>query len=482
MTSARIACIARLAQLAQFAGGLVCSQPIELTQLTQLAQGPHGGLRQCRAQHGVHGRKHGPRALHREHAVLVQRGQQRGRELHVQPQAFAHALQLRLAGVGDQALIGRARQRRKNQVLVAQSRHLFGPETSRQRLLHVDAGQALCELVEHVGVGVAVLHAAGHALVHLVEVAGHHDQQLAVVAAPGLRVGAKSLQALAHLLGRPAHDFGDGRGEFQRVLNVARVPDRQVVGRDFALRAFGARLLALGLVVQVQQLVGRVGGVFGLLVLAVGQLHLDAVQRAQRRRHAPVRQQLPHVLVALDRQVFALAVDGAKALELVEQQDARLALRDGRAAQHGRDRVAPLAAVAEAVHLHFDEAVVQAQELRHAAHQLGFAGAGQAPQADDDRALHQLGQQVPGAHRVHGAVDQCVQAKQLGFQLAGCVVEHALALAHATVQRGQGAVARRGIGCVKAGADGRWGGFDAGGGGFGGGGVGQGVGWLGFGG
>ncbi|MNT01384.1 hypothetical protein D3C72_1358460 [compost metagenome] len=91
-------------------------------------------------------------------------------------------------------------------------------------------------------------------------------------------------------------------------------------------------------------------------------------------------------------------------------------------------------AVAEAVHLHFDEAVVKAQVLRQAPHELRLAGAGQAPQADDDRAADELRQHVPGAQRIDHAIDDLVDAEQLGLQRMGNGLQVARALGQRGVQ------------------------------------------------
>ena len=100
--------------------------------------------------------------------VLIQRIQQGRSELHIEPQGFPHGADLHLAGMRDQLFVGTAFERRKNQMLISQPRHLLGPKAPSKRLLDVDARQPLRERVEHVGIGVAVLHALGHALVHLV--------------------------------------------------------------------------------------------------------------------------------------------------------------------------------------------------------------------------------------------------------------------------------------------------------------------------
>ena len=183
------------------------------------------------------------------------------------------------------------------------------------------------------------------------------------------------------------------------------------------------------------------------LVLVVSLFHLYAIEHVERWRQAPVREQGPDVLIPPHRHVIALAVNGAKALELVKQQHAWLAFHNGRARQHGRNGVARLAAgaVAEAVHLHFHKAVVKAQQLSEPTRQLRLARAGQTPEADDHGAIDQLGQQIPRAHRVDQSVDQIVQSEELGFQGVCGDIENALAKRHASaqlvVQRGGGEVA-----------------------------------------
>jgi hypothetical protein len=205
-----------------------------------------------------------------------------------------------------------------------------------------------------------------------------------------------------HLGGLPRHDLQQGLGQLQAALDLARLPGREV---QLAL----LELLLVG------------GAVAVLLVLGIRERGLDLAEHRERRRQAPVGQQRPHVLVALDLGVVAVAVHGAKALELVEHQDARRALDDARLGQHGRDRAAAVVAgaVAEAVHLHFDEAVVEAQVLGELAHQLRLAGAGQAPEADDDRAADELRQHIPGAQRFDHAIDDVVDAEEFFLQRSG---------------------------------------------------------------
>lgn len=66
--------------------------------------------------------------------------------------------------------------------------------------------------------------------------------------------------------------------------------------------------------------------------------------------------------------------------------------------------------------------------------ELRLASAGQAPQAEDDGALDDLGQHVPGAHRFNDAVDHLVDTEQLGLQLGGDGRQLGLALGQALVQ------------------------------------------------
>ena len=316
-------------------------------------------------------------------------------------------------------------------MLVAQTRHLLGPKARGERFLHVDGRQPLREAVEHIGVGVAVLNALGHALVHLVEIAGHDDQQLAVVRSPAAWVVAELLELLLHDLGRPAHDVRDRFAELERLLQIARVEGREVERRLLpwllARRVF-VIVLFVGLVHP------RAHG----LVLVISLFEFDAVERVHGRRKTAVREQRPHVLIALDGHILALAIAGAKTLEFIEQQNAGLAFHHGGISQHLGNRVAGRSthAVAEAVHLHFQKAVVEAQQLGQTTHQLGLAGAGQTPEADDDRAVDHLGQQIPRAHRIDEPIDQRVEPEELGFQRVGGDVQHLLAQCHAVAEQG----------------------------------------------
>ena len=113
-------------------------------------------------------------------------------------------------------------------MLIPQPRHLLGPKAASQCLLDVDARQPLRERVEHVGIGVAVLHALGHALVHLVEIAGHQNQHLAVVRAPAGRIAPVLLEPFLHLQRSPAHDLDNRFTHLQGALQVARIVCREI--------------------------------------------------------------------------------------------------------------------------------------------------------------------------------------------------------------------------------------------------------------
>ena len=67
--------------------------------------------------------------------------------------------------------------------------------------------------------------------------------------------------------------------------------------------------------------------------------------------------------------------------------------------------------MAEAIHLHFDKAVVKTQQLHQSPHQLSLTCTRQTPQANDDWTLNQLWQQIPGPHGVDDAIDQGVEPK-----------------------------------------------------------------------
>ena len=203
-----------------------------------------------------------------------------------------------------------------------------------------------------------------------------------------------------------------------------------------------------GVELELGRLGGLGAGIGGLVVIVCvffaprgvelgrSQAIVQLFQERKRRRQSPVRQQAPDILVAGHLDVVALVVDGAVALKLVQQQDAGLALGNARFAQHARDGIGlvPARAVAEAVHLHFDKAVVKTQLVRKSERELRLASAGQAPQAEDDGALDDLGQHVPGAHRFNDAVDHLVDTEQLGLQLGGDGRQLGLALGQALVQ------------------------------------------------
>ena len=284
-------------------------------------------------------------------------------------------------------------------MFVAQARHLLGLEAPVQRLLHVDHAQLAGQAVKRIGFAVAVLDAGGQVFVGLVEIAADEYQQAAVVGLPVLLAAvAEAAQALLDLVGRPGHDLHQRHIQLQVALQLLGLPAAQLEAQ-------------LGIASL---------GPFGV-ERGLGHRRFDVTQQGQRRRKPAVGQQRPDVLVALDAQFAALVVDGAEALELVQHQDAGLAFTHAGLGQHAGNalRPAPARAVGEAVHLHFDEAVVEAQELRQAAHELGLAGAGQPPQADDDRADHQLGHDVPRPHRIDDALDDGVDAEQLALQLGG---------------------------------------------------------------
>ncbi|MNV13162.1 hypothetical protein D3C71_1037930 [compost metagenome] len=383
-----------------------------LRQGQLLLQHPERGVDQIGAQDGMHRREQRPRALGREHRVGIQL------IAHVLPDGKAHAalggnvVAIPRTQVADELLVGGLVERGVDHMLVAQPGDLLGLEAFAERLLHIDEGELAREAVEDVGVGVAVFHALRGLVVHLVEVAADEHQQLAVVGLPGRKRLLKPREQGLHLHGRPLHDLGKWLLQLEHALEFLRVPGVE-------LKAVGLLAGALLLVV-----VGALG-----LVVRVGQLALDVGQCTQSGRQAPVGQQRPHILVALYLDLLALGAHCAKALELVQHQHARCALVDAGVAQHARDgRAAVARAVAEAVHLHFDKTVVKAQQLRQAPRELGLARARQAPQADDDGAGDELGQNVPGADGIDHAVDHVVDAKQLGLELCCGICQRLLPL------------------------------------------------------
>jgi hypothetical protein len=394
----------------------------------------------------VQRREQRPGALGGEDGVGVDLLAHAGGQLEVQA-----AARRGLAGVAgtallDQLLVGAARERRVDHVLVAQARHLLGLEAPVERLLDVDDAQLAGYGMEGVGIAVAVVDAGGELFVHLVEVAADEDEQAAVVGLPlPLAALAEGAQPLLDLLGRPGHDLQQRFVELEVALQLLSLPAAQLEAQP-GVRGLGA--------------FGVEGG--------LGDGRFDVAQQRERRRQAAVGQQGPDVLVALDAQLAAFAVDGAKALELVEREDAGLALAHAGLRQHARDalRAAPARAVGEAVHLHFDEAVVETQQLGQAAHELGFAGAGQSPEADDDGPRDELGHLYPSPHRIDDAVDDGVDAEQLGLELGGDLLQLLVSLRQLHAQivglihpipffaaapaapRGRLGAGRRGSGCV----------------------------------
>ncbi|MCY1510907.1 hypothetical protein D9M68_452980 [compost metagenome] len=403
-------------------------QPHGLAAVRALFERPQRGIDQRRAQDRVDRREQRARALRREHGVGVDLLVHARVEHEAHARAFLDLAHVAVADRQDQAHVGGAAERRVDHVVVAQPRDLLGLEAFGQRLLHVDERELLRQRVEDVGVGVAVFHPLGGLGVHLVEVARDEDQQLGVVGFPVVLRGAEGAQPRLDLVGLPGHDFEQRLAQLQAALELLRFPGRELqAALALGLASLGAVVLFVFIVVI---------GAAVLVVLGPGQRRLDLAEHRQRRRQAAVREQRPHVLVALHARFLAAGVHGAKALELVEHEDAGRALGDARLGQHGRDRTpaAVARAVAEAVHLHFDEAVVKAQVLRQAPHELRLAGAGQAPQADDDRAADELRQHVPGAQRIDHAIDDLVDAEQLGLQRMGNGLQVARALGQRGVQ------------------------------------------------
>lgn len=71
-------------------------------------------------------------------------------------------------------------------MLIAQACHLFGLEALVERPLDVDDAQLAGQRMKDVGIAVAIIHAGGDVLIHLIEVAAHEDEQAAVVRLPSL--------------------------------------------------------------------------------------------------------------------------------------------------------------------------------------------------------------------------------------------------------------------------------------------------------
>ena len=220
-------------------------------------------------------------------------------------------------------------------MLIAQPPYLLRPKTLGQCLLDIDAGQPLREAVKHISIGIAVLHTARHALVHFVQISGHQDQQLAVIRTPATGVRPEGCQPLTSLCRRPAHDVGDRLTQLECLLNIACIPGRQIEGRALALRLLGLLHAPLFITVQIEQIIGRLDLRLRLLMQVIGQLHLDAIQRLQRRRQTPIGQQGPDILIALDRNIVTLAINRAVALKLIEQQHTGCIFGNRRLGQHG---------------------------------------------------------------------------------------------------------------------------------------------------
>ena len=83
--------------------------------------------------------------------------------------------------------------------------------------------------------------------------------------------------------------------------------------------------------------------------------------------------------------------------------------------------------------------------LGQAAHQLRLAGAREAPEADDDRAGDELRQHVPGAQRIDHAIDDVVDAEELGLQRMGHGLQVARALGERRMQVGMDVVGHGGL-------------------------------------
>ena len=300
----------------------------------------------------MHRREQRARALGGEHGVLVNLRQHIVADDKTQPAVRLNTVDVVAHRGGNQLLVRCAAEGRVDHVVVAQARNLLRLKALGQRAFHINQRQAAGDLVEDVGIGVAIFHAAGSFAVHLVQVAAHKHQEAAVIRLPALLRLAERHQQLVDVVIAPLHDLDQGLGQLQAALERLRVPGVDLVAH-FLLFALLFRLvfvLALGLIQRVRQLA------------------LHVVQLRQGGRQLAVRQQGPHVLVALNLTVFAAPAHRAVALELVQHQDAGLALDHARVLERARDGGCAIAAavLAKAVHLHFDKAVVKTQELGQA--------------------------------------------------------------------------------------------------------------------
>ena len=93
--------------------------------------GPQRRVHQRAAQHRVHGREHGPRAVGGKHGVVVNLVQHARRRVDADAGAGLHLIDVLRRGARNQALVRRARQRRVDEVVVAQLKPSICTSTKR---------------------------------------------------------------------------------------------------------------------------------------------------------------------------------------------------------------------------------------------------------------------------------------------------------------------------------------------------------------
>ena len=194
-----------------------------LAAASAMFQCPKGEVHQRCTQQTVNRRKNRAGPLSRKHRVGINLRMDRIGDDKLQAGGCFNFLQISTHCDLDEFFIGGAAEARVYDVVVPESGNLFGLESLAQGALHVNDRQPQSHGVEHIGVGVAVLHAICRVGVHLVQIAANKNQKFGIVRLPGPWIIPERNQADLQFSRRPSHDFHDRLLEFEGLLEVMRL-------------------------------------------------------------------------------------------------------------------------------------------------------------------------------------------------------------------------------------------------------------------